>query len=154
MSVPTQSQHTTLGVDETFELGKAFSRRLRQGDVVALYGELGAGKTELIKGICAGLGVRGHVASPSFILIAEYPLQFGDKRSKVYHIDLYRVHSTSELLGLGLDEYLSGDGICLIEWAERAERFLPANRYDVHLSLGSTEQTRIIAISEVSEVPA
>ncbi|MEE9225960.1 MAG: tRNA (adenosine(37)-N6)-threonylcarbamoyltransferase complex ATPase subunit type 1 TsaE [Bacteroidota bacterium] len=146
------SHHRTREARETFELGQTLSHRLRPGDVVALYGELGAGKTELVKGICAGLRVQGHIASTSFILINEYPFQYGDKHSKVYHVDLYRLKSASELFGLGLDEYLSGDGICLIEWAERAKSLLPAKRYDVFLKLGDEENSRIITIAEVSEV--
>ncbi|MEE9186727.1 MAG: tRNA (adenosine(37)-N6)-threonylcarbamoyltransferase complex ATPase subunit type 1 TsaE [Bacteroidota bacterium] len=150
----SESHHKTIDAKETFQLGQTLSYRLRPGDVVALYGELGAGKTEFIKGICVGLRVRGHIASPSFILINEYPFQYSGKDSTVYHIDLYRLNSTSELFRLGLDEYLSGNGICLIEWAERAKAVLPAKRYDVSLQLGTEENTRIITIAEVSEVSA
>ena len=146
------SHHTTRESRETFELGRTLSHRLRPGDVVALYGELGTGKTELVKGICSGLRVQGHIASPSFILINEYPFRYGDENSKVYHIDLYRLNSISELFGLGLDEYISGAGICLIEWAERAKSLLPAMRYDVSLELGNEENTRMITIAEVGEV--
>lgn len=150
----TESLHTTRSSEETFELGRTLSHRLQPGDVVALYGDLGSGKTEFIKGICAGLKVQGHIASPSFIIINEYPFQYREKKSNVYHIDLYRLISAAELRGLGLDEYLSRGGICLIEWAERAKSYLPARRYDVSLTLGDEENSRIISMVEVNEASA
>ena len=143
-----ESHHKTKAAQETFDLGRSFSRQLRLGDVVALYGELGAGKTEFVKGICSGLGVQHHIASPSFIIINEYPLQLQGERATVNHIDLYRVLTTPDLLGLGLEEYFSGQGICLVEWADRAKSFLPPHRYDVRFQLGEDESTRTISIEE------
>jgi len=96
--------------------------------VVAFYGELGSGKTTMIKGVAAGLGVTETVKSPSFVIITEY-----QGRLPVYHIDLYRISSPKELDSLGLDSYLEGNGVCLIEWAERAEGLLPADSIRVRL---------------------
>lgn len=117
----------------TVALGRRIAAGLKAGDVVAFYGELGAGKTTLIKGICAGLGVADTVKSPSFVIISEY-----QGRLAVFHIDLYRIESTAALAGLGLDAYLGGDGVCLIEWAERAEALLPEGTVRVRLDVEGT----------------
>jgi tRNA threonylcarbamoyladenosine biosynthesis protein TsaE len=142
--------YTTLSEKETMALGATFSGRLRPGDVVAVSGDLGTGKTRFVQGVCNALGVDGHVASPTFTIINEYRTpRFG-----VYHIDLYRVNSSAEIRDLGLEEYLSGKGICLIEWAEKAAGFLPAPRYDVFLSFGEGADTRQVRIEEIIEVAA
>ena len=130
---------------ETIALGKQFARSLKRGDVVATYGDLGAGKTRFIKGICDGLGVREHVASPTFTIVNEYAVV----DLKVYHFDFYRVQSLKEIIDIGFEEYVNGDGICLIEWAEKAQSLLPAQRYDVHLSLGENPESREIVIEEI-----
>ncbi|MBI5598942.1 MAG: tRNA (adenosine(37)-N6)-threonylcarbamoyltransferase complex ATPase subunit type 1 TsaE [Deltaproteobacteria bacterium] len=108
---------TTNSPEETEELGKRFASGLGKGSVVALTGELGAGKTQFTRGIAAGLGVKGyHVKSPSFTIVRVY----GDGRLPLYHIDLYRLKGASEINGLGLEEYIYGDGVSVIEWAEKA----------------------------------
>ena len=126
------------------EVGKNFARRLLPGDVVACYGDLGAGKTRFIKGICEGLGVQEHVASPTFIIVNEY-------RSGVLHVchfDFYRLQSLDELREIGFEEYLNSDTICLIEWAEKVAEALPHKRYDVHLRFGREMSSRQITIEE------
>jgi tRNA threonylcarbamoyladenosine biosynthesis protein TsaE len=115
---------------ETREVGARLATVLQPGDVVALYGELGAGKTRLIQGICRGLGVREEVTSPSFVLINEYR-----GRIPVYHFDFYRLERLEEIAGLGIEEYFDGSGVCLIEWADRAEPLLPPERIEVVISL-------------------
>ena len=133
----------TRNEDETIRYGEEFSRSLRPGDVVALRGDLGSGKTRFIKGICKGLGVTDHVASPTFTIVNEYHAG----TLVIYHFDFYRIQSSVEIRDIGLEEYLSSTGaICLIEWADRAEGFLPPHRYDVHLRLGADTETRDIAI--------
>ena len=117
---------------ETAGLGGGLAHRLRPGDTVALYGELGTGKTRFIQGICRGLGIHEHVASPTFTIVNEYRAPGFD----VYHFDLYRLTSAGEIRDLGFEEYCSGAGICLIEWAEKAAGFLPGQRYDVFLKFG------------------
>lgn len=114
---------------ETIQLGMELAQRLIPGTVIALYGNLGAGKTCLTRGICRGLGVTDIVSSPTFTLINEYQASI-----PVYHFDFYRIHSEKDLFTLGLEEYFEGDGICIIEWAERAQSFLPAQRIEIHLS--------------------
>ncbi len=136
--------------EETIQAGEKFSRELRPGTVVACYGELGSGKTRFIKGICRGFGVEEHVASPTFTIVNEYAA----KGFRIFHFDFYRMKSTGELREIGFEEYLDSDGITLIEWADRVKEFLPANRYDVFLSLGGDEQTRRIEIEELSGVTA
>ena len=123
----------TRSAAETTELGRALSRRLLAGDIVAFYGELGAGKTTMIKGIAAGLGVTDVVKSPSFVIVTEYA-----GRVPVYHIDLYRLDENSDFGSIGLDSYLEGDGVCLIEWAERAEKVLPDKAIRVRMSVKGT----------------
>jgi len=114
---------------ETVAVGRRMGAMLEPGDVVALTGDLGSGKTTLTKGIASGLGVESEVASPTFTLIHEHK-----SRMPLYHIDLYRIES-EELVGeLGLDEYLYGHGVTVIEWAERLRTSLPATALEVHLS--------------------
>jgi tRNA threonylcarbamoyladenosine biosynthesis protein TsaE len=135
---------------ETLSAGKEFAKKLQHGDVVACYGELGSGKTRFIKGICQHFGVSEHVTSPTFTIINEYHT----KGMMVYHFDLYRIRSLAEIEELGIEEYLYDEGICLIEWAEKAAEVLPSKRYDVHFSFGSDENTREIRITEPVEVTA
>jgi len=120
----------TSSAAETIELGRTLASRLEPGDVVAFYGELGAGKTTMIKGIAAGLGVADVVKSPSFVIVTEYV-----GRLPVYHVDLYRLDEKSDFESIGLDSYLDGDGVCLIEWAERAEKVLPDTTTRVRMSV-------------------
>ena len=101
---------------ETQTIGKKIGKQLRQGDLVALIGDLGTGKTCLTQGIARGVGVDPNqiVNSPSYTLINEYA-----GKIPIYHVDLYRLQNHDELLDLGLDEYMEGNGICIIEWAEK-----------------------------------
>ena len=138
------------GEEETINLGLDFARSLKPGDVVALFGNLGSGKTKFVQGICKGLGVHEHVASPTFTIVNEYRV----RDMNIYHLDFYRIKSLAEIRDIGFEEYLYGNGICLIEWAEKGEPLLPAHRYDVHFSLGGNEQTREIIIKEEMEVDA
>ncbi|MBL7073735.1 tRNA (adenosine(37)-N6)-threonylcarbamoyltransferase complex ATPase subunit type 1 TsaE [candidate division KSB1 bacterium] len=135
----THSEKETLGV------GRMLASRLAKGDVVALMGELGAGKTVMVKGICAGLGVKKGVRSPSFVLMARY-----EGRVPIYHIDLYRLNSTQDILGLGFHEFINGSGISLIEWAEKAKGLLPPNRWEVELKyVPGEEKARDIHIQHI-----
>jgi len=109
----------TNSLEETEALGKKISSLLIKGDVLAFSGELGAGKTTLIQYICAGLGVMEYVSSPTFTLINEYKGIL-----PVYHFDFYRI-SEAELYDLGYWEYFEGNGICLVEWADKAINLMP-----------------------------
>jgi tRNA threonylcarbamoyladenosine biosynthesis protein TsaE len=134
--------------EETFQLGIDFSMRLNAGDVIAFYGELGAGKTEFIKGICQGMNVDEIVSSPTYTIVNQYE---GEDRRRhaveIYHVDLYRIENAGELLEVGLYDLLADDrSIKLIEWAENAESILPAIRYDIYFVTLDDENARRIEI--------
>lgn len=133
----------TRSAAETRALGRELAARLAPGEVVALVGDLGSGKTCLAQGICEGLGVADHVTSPTFILINEYQGRLGMRAVPVYHLDLYRLADAGELEDLGAEEYLYGKGICLVEWAERAATLLPARRWEIRLEQAGAEERRI-----------
>jgi len=128
---------------QTQRFGDRLAKRLVPGSLVALTGSLGSGKTTLIKGICKGLGIKELVRSPYFLIMRQYP-----GRVEVYHFDLFRLKSPEELFLMGYEEYFYGDGICLVEWADRANRLLPEKRIDVSLKIIS-ESEREIKIEEV-----
>jgi tRNA threonylcarbamoyladenosine biosynthesis protein TsaE len=100
---------------ETESLGEKFGRAVQHGFVFALTGDLGAGKTQLVKGIARGLGVTARVHSPTFTLVNEY----GGGRLKLFHLDLYRLETPAQILSAGIEGFLSPDGVAVIEWAER-----------------------------------
>jgi len=143
------SYHTR-SVEETIALGENFSGTLSAGTIVALFGDLGTGKTHFIKGVCRGLGVREHVASPTFTIINEYDAG----GVKICHVDCYRLQSEKELRDIGFEDYLFGSYICLIEWADRVEKLLPPVRFDVRFQLGTEENMREIIIEHHQEIPA
>ncbi|MCS7250061.1 MAG: tRNA (adenosine(37)-N6)-threonylcarbamoyltransferase complex ATPase subunit type 1 TsaE [candidate division WOR-3 bacterium] len=132
----------TYSEEETIEFGRQFAKRLKKGDVLAFYGELGSGKTTLIKGIVEGLSYKKPIKSPSFIIVAVYPSEI-----PIYHIDLYRLNNIKEIDNIGLLEYIYGDGISLIEWAEKIEELLPKKRINIKISIIS-EKEREIEIEE------
>ncbi len=134
----------TSSPEQTERIGELLGSLLGPGDVVCLYGDLGAGKTSLTLGIAVGLEVRErYITSPTFIFVNEY-----EGRAPFYHIDLYRVKDPSELEGLGFDEYIDSDGVTVIEWAERAEDELPEERLSVYLSYVSENSRDIGFLAE------
>ena len=126
---------------ETEALGARLAERLGPGDVVALTGELGAGKTCFTQGLARGLGVAGRAVSPTFVLINEYR-----GRLPVHHVDAYRTESLTELLDLGLDELFSGDGVTIVEWADKLLPLLPAHTVHVHIE-GVGDEVRTITLN-------
>jgi len=124
----TLMKKETKNEQETFELGIELAELCSPGSVVALFGELGSGKTRLVQGVCAGLQVKQTVTSPSFTLINEYR-----GRLPVYHFDFYRLSTFEDALVIGAEEYFYGDGVCLIEWADRIPEILPVERIEVYL---------------------
>jgi len=108
--------------EETAAFGRSLAVSLRKGDVLALCGDLGAGKTHFVKGVADGLGAGDVVTSPTFTLIHEYV----GGRLPLFHFDFYRLEDEDEALKIGLEEYLEGDGVCAIEWAEKFPALLPA----------------------------
>jgi tRNA threonylcarbamoyladenosine biosynthesis protein TsaE len=142
----------TSSEEETLSFAEQFARRLVLGDVVALNGELGSGKTQFVKGVCRGLGVVDVVASPSFIIMNEYKApRNGAESFSVFHFDFYRIRSLNEVYDLGVEDYFYGRGICLIEWAKAASSLLPTKRYEITLSVLPQENTREITIEKVGE---
>jgi tRNA threonylcarbamoyladenosine biosynthesis protein TsaE len=127
----------------TQALAARIAERATPGTVIALSGELGAGKTCFVQGLAAGLGVDGPVTSPTFVLIAEHAGRF-----PLYHVDLYRTQSLEEIRGLGLEELLDGRGVTAIEWAEKAEPLLPARTIHIRLR-GIGDELRIVEIDGV-----
>jgi tRNA threonylcarbamoyladenosine biosynthesis protein TsaE len=129
--------------EETERMGEALGRLLHPGDVVALFGELGSGKTVLVRGIAAGFGcVRSDVHSPSFTLVNEYACapagqgtSPGRGEVRMAHVDLYRIRSDQELPGIGWDEVVHSRHVVAVEWADRALRWLPGDHLRVRLEI-------------------
>lgn len=124
--------------EDTIELGQKFGALLTKGSIVGFFGDLGSGKTTMIKGVTQGLGVKGLVKSPSFVVVTEY-----QGKLPVYHIDLYRINKLNELFEIGFEQYLYGDGVSLIEWAEKVEKFLPMSAIKVKIEIINQNQRRI-----------
>lgn len=126
-------------VEKTIELGKKIARLLKSGEIICLFGQLGAGKTVFTKGIALGLGIeRREIISPSFLLIREY-------RNKIplYHFDLYRLQSPQDIFALGYEEYFYDDGITVIEWAERLKYLLPAEYLKIEFKIAGKTRRKI-----------
>ncbi len=131
---------TSNSVSETMHAAEEFAAQLRQGDTVLLKGDLGAGKTHFVKGVARFFDIpEDEVQSPTFSLIHEYPGTI-----PVYHLDCYRLQHPGQAVEIGLEEYLYGDGICLIEWPERIESHLPDSSWDVEIRHGGENQRKII----------
>lgn len=131
----------TRSAEETEAVGEALARELTAGDVLALYGDLGAGKTCLVRGLARGLGATGTVTSPTFTLIHEYPGPL-----PLYHLDLYRLRSADELEDLGAEDYLYGAGVSAVEWAEKGGALLPQRRWDVRFEVLDGDARRVTLI--------
>lgn len=138
-STPMKTKTITIithSAEQTGQLGIELARGLCPGDLVALSGNLGAGKTCLIQGICTGLGVDDYVNSPTFTLINIY-----QGRIPIFHFDLYRLADASELDELGYEEYFWGNGLTLVEWADKANDYYPDKRFEIDISyLGVTHR--------------
>jgi tRNA threonylcarbamoyladenosine biosynthesis protein TsaE len=124
---------------ETFEFGRTLAASLRRGDVLALCGDLGAGKTHFVKGLAAGLGAPAEVTSPTFTLIHEYT----GGALPLYHVDFYRLDKTGDALKIGIDEYLDGDGVTAIEWADKFADLIPEGAHWIRFHLLENDGRRI-----------
>ena len=133
---------------ETQAIGERLGARLTPGAVIACTGELGAGKTCFLQGLARGLGVTSGVTSPTFVLVNQYR-----GRMPIYHLDAYRTGRLTELVDLGLEEMLHGDGVTVIEWADKLLPLLPARTIHVHLQ-GLGDEPREITIDEPVSDPA
>ncbi len=133
----------TKSPEETKNLGKEVSKLTKPGDLLAFYGELGAGKTCFIQGISQGLKVKDYVTSPSFTIMNEY-----QGKIPIYHFDLFRLDNDEDILELGYEEYFYGEGLTVIEWAEKIEQLLPKEHLKVDIKFKDRYQRTISFISQ------
>ena len=135
--------YVSKSASETRRLGVRFAEELKAGSIVALYGTLGAGKTEFVKGICEGLGVEDSVVnSPTFTIVNEYDTG----ALVIYHFDAYRLKSVQEFYEFGYHDYFFGDGVCLIEWPDRVEELLPDEIMRVRLTHVGENQRELVLL--------
>jgi tRNA threonylcarbamoyladenosine biosynthesis protein TsaE len=127
---------------ETESLGEKFGRTAQSGLIIALLGELGAGKTQFVKGLARGLGISARVHSPTFTLVNEY----ADGRLKLFHLDLYRLETPAQIFSAGIEEFLQPDGVSVIEWAERIanDELRTANLKKVKIEIVGESERKII----------
>lgn len=128
--------------DDTKALGMELADKMNPGDVIALTGDLGTGKTTLTKAIAAALGIKDCITSPTFTIVLEYE----SGRLPFYHFDVYRVNEEEELFEVGFLEYINGRGICVIEWADLIKEMLPLDTLWIKLEYGKNENERICTI--------
>ncbi len=129
----------TRSASETQALGRALMELLPEGALVALYGDLGTGKTCLVRGMAEAAGTAAHVTSPTFTLVHEYR-----GARTLYHLDLYRLTAPDQVLHLGYEDLFEpAEGVCVVEWAERADALLPPRRVDIRLSHEKGDVRRI-----------
>ena len=127
---------TTNSEDETIREGELLGRKLKPGAVVALYGDLGAGKTAFTRGLAAGLGICVCVSSPTFTIVNEYP-----GKTPLFHFDMYRLEGENELFDIGWDDYLERGGVCAVEWSEKVPGVFPPDTIIVKMeSLGESSR--------------
>lgn len=142
----------TTSEKETMDFGKRLARTLKGGKVIALHGDLGAGKTTLIKGIAQGLGIKKIITSPTFVLMNVYKVK--DLRFKIkelIHIDCYRIKNEKDILHIGADDYFGRpDAVVVIEWAEKIKNILPRERGDIIIK-NSGECKRIFEIRKLKK---
>jgi len=139
-------QKTTLTEQETRQFGIELAQKLQGGDVLCLYGDLGAGKTALTKGLALGLGIEDDITSPTFTLMNMYPIENKECRIKnLVHIDTYRLKNEEELVDIGAEDYLGApDTVCVIEWPEKIEGLLKNNKIKKITIKHSSDNTRSI----------
>ena len=134
MSLLTLKSHNS---EQTKLLGSYLGKLAQRGDIYLLIGDLGAGKTCLVQGISHGLGVKEYAFSPSFVIVREY-----HGRLPLFHVDFYRLDHIKEIDNLGLEEYLYGDGVCVVEWADKGMPALPRNNLLIELSYIPNRETQ------------
>lgn len=136
-------QFLSHSAEETERFGEALAHDLRAGDVLAVTGSLGMGKTAFTRGLARGLGCRGRVTSPTFTIVNEY-----EGKTPLFHFDMYRLGSSDELFDIGWDDYLARGGVCAVEWSERVSDALPGDTIFVDIARGEEgENTRVITVT-------
>jgi tRNA threonylcarbamoyladenosine biosynthesis protein TsaE len=127
--------------ERTLQIGAGIGASLLRGDVLCLEGDLGTGKTVIVQGLAGALGYGGNVPSPTFTIINPYP-EIG-----LCHVDAFRLDSPGDLIDAGIEEYLEGDWICAVEWAERVRRALPERALEARIAFGFAEDERVIRLA-------
>ncbi|OGY47176.1 MAG: tRNA (adenosine(37)-N6)-threonylcarbamoyltransferase complex ATPase subunit type 1 TsaE [Candidatus Buchananbacteria bacterium RIFCSPHIGHO2_02_FULL_38_8] len=136
-------KYLTDSENQTIQLGKKIATKLKGGEVIGLVGNLGAGKTTLIKGIAKGLGIKKPITSPTFVLMKVYPTK--GKIKKLIHIDCYRVKSAKEIEAIGATEYFGQkDTVIVIEWAEKIKSILSRQKIEINIKLIDKDEREII----------
>ena len=130
---------------ETWEVAKRFAATLKSGDVICLEGDLGAGKTTFTQGLCAALGAKRAVTSPTFCIVSEHP----SDAFLVVHMDLYRLHDEDDVLQIGWEDYLAQGAVIVVEWSDRAGSLIPADAKHVCFTYGSDESTHTIELPDI-----
>jgi tRNA threonylcarbamoyladenosine biosynthesis protein TsaE len=148
MKEKMMKEFKTFSQDETIEVGKALGRLLNKGDIVCIIGDLGTGKTVLTNGIAQSLGIKEHITSPTFTIVNEY-----NEKVPLYHFDVYRIADSEEMFEIGFEEYLYGEGIVVIEWADIIKDILPTEVIQVtiqkNLELGI--DARVIEVTFIGD---
>lgn len=128
-------------IEQTELFGQNLGGLLQKGDVICLNGDLGAGKTTLSKAIGMGLKVEDYITSPTFAIMNQY-----NGSLPMYHFDVYRLDGWHQLEDIGAEDYFYGDGVCLIEWAETIEEYLPKDRLEITITFGMSEGARVLEL--------
>ena len=152
MSKAKENNFITNNSRETQKLAENFIKRLKKRDVIALYGNLGSGKTTFVQGLVKGLGIKRRIISPTFIIIRKYNLKSQIPKLKTtsqnlksfYHVDLYRIDSLNDIKNLGIEEIVRGKNVVAIEWAEKMQSLLPKKRWDVKFEDLGGDRRKII----------
>lgn len=144
-NVKTILEAEATSCEQTELIGFAFANMLAPGDFVAMYGDLGAGKTAFVRGAARKICPEAFVSSPTYTVVNEY----GEKKNKIFHFDMYRIDTADDLLSIGYYDYID-NGICMAEWCEKIEEDLPMPRYTVKIDK-TGEETRFITITKISE---
>lgn len=122
-------EYISNSAEDTKAFAEKFASELKAGDVLCMYGDLGAGKTAFVQGLAKGLGINTHITSPTFTIVNEY---YG--RLPLYHFDVYRIADPDEMYEVGYEEYIYGDGVSVIEWPQLIDEILPDKRYNVTIT--------------------
>lgn len=131
--------------EQTRQIARAFAKTLKKGDLVAIFGELGSGKTVFVQGIAEGLNIKKRITSPTFVFMRTYPLQLLGQKINFCHLDLYRGEAKIDYGSLGLSEIINGKNVVVLEWASKIKDRLPKKRIDVTIE-AKDERTRRITI--------
>lgn len=126
-------KYITRSFEETEAAAARLADTLKGGEVIAMYGDLGAGKTAFVRGLARALGINAHITSPTFTIVNEY-----EGRLELYHFDVYRINDPEEIYEVGYEDYINSDGVCIIEWAELIEELLPQDCIRVKINKDSS----------------